>query len=159
MIRSVWTFLFLLALWLLMSGVYKPLVIGLGVASALLATYMVRRMEASSVTGRLGLPIKPLATLRYIGWLLIEIAKSNWAVAKVILQKDMGMRQHFFTVPYSQKSDIGQATFANSITLTPGTISVEVEDGHFWVHALSYSEDDPEALAEMDAQVTRTENC
>jgi len=47
--------------------------------------------------------------------------------------------------------------FANSITLTPGTITVETEDGHFLVHAVSYSEDDPDALADMDARITACE--
>jgi multicomponent Na+:H+ antiporter subunit E len=47
--------------------------------------------------------------------------------------------------------------FANSITLTPGTVSVETEKGHFLVHAVSYTENDMDALADMDARVSATE--
>jgi multicomponent Na+:H+ antiporter subunit E len=47
--------------------------------------------------------------------------------------------------------------FANSITLTPGTVSVETEEGYFLVHAISYSADDMDALADMDARVSATE--
>lgn len=157
MLRSAFTACFLFALWLLLSGVYKPLTVGLGAASAILATYIVRRMEDASETGQLKLTYRPIETIKYVGWLLVEIAKSNWAVTKTILSPDMHLRQHFFKVPYSQKSDLCQATFANSITLTPGTITVEIEPDHFWVHAVSYSDDDLKALADMDARVTRTE--
>ncbi|MGB1510244.1 MAG: Na+/H+ antiporter subunit E [Paracoccaceae bacterium] len=43
------------------------------------------------------------------------------------------------------------------MTLTPGTVTVETEDGHFLVHALSYSSDDMDALADMDRRVSETE--
>ena len=157
MLRSAATALVLFALWLMMSGVYKPLIVGLGAVSAIFAVYMVRRMDAADEGRRLDLGLNPIAFLGYLGWLLIEIAKANWAVTQVILKSDMGLRQHFFQVPHSQKTDLGQTIFANSITLTPGTISVEVEDDFFWVHAVRYSDDDPEALEEMDRRVSLTE--
>ena len=69
----------------------------------------------------------------------------------------MPLRQHLFAVPHTQKTDLGQVIFANSITLTPGTISVETETGHFLVHAVSYSADDDAALAEMGRRVAATE--
>jgi len=148
--------LVLFALWLMMSGVYKPLVVGLGVASVLLVVFVVRRMDAVD-EDRLELRLKPLKSIGYFGWLLVEIAKSNLAVTRLVLARDMPLRQHLFRIPYTQKSDLGQVIFANSITLTPGTISVEVEDGEFLVHALDYSDDDMGALAEMDARVSATE--
>jgi len=52
---------------------------------------------------------------------------------------------------------LGQAIFANSITLTPGTISVEVEEDHFLVHALVFSPGDHAALAEMNERVSKIE--
>jgi multicomponent Na+:H+ antiporter subunit E len=69
----------------------------------------------------------------------------------------MLIRQNLFTVPYTQRTDLGQVIFANSITLTPGTVSVETETGHFLVHAVSYTENDMDALADMDARVSATE--
>ncbi|MEO1143679.1 MAG: Na+/H+ antiporter subunit E, partial [Pseudomonadota bacterium] len=56
------------------------------------------------------------------------------------------------------KSELGQVVFANSITLTPGTVTVETEDDHFLVHALDFGDGDMEALAEMDSRVTAIEN-
>jgi multicomponent Na+:H+ antiporter subunit E len=69
----------------------------------------------------------------------------------------MTMRQHLFMVPRSQKTDTGQVIFGNSITLTPGTITIETEGEEFIVHALNYSPDDDAALADMDRRVTQAE--
>ena len=96
--------------------------------------------------------------LGYVGLpLAVEIAKSNIAVTKTILSSSMPIKQNLFNVPYTQRTDLGQVIFANSITLTPGTVTVETEDGHFLVHALSYSHDDLEALGGMDRRVRAAE--
>lgn len=157
--RFVLRALMYFGVWLLMSGVYKPLVIGLGAASAILAAIVVTRMERAAPGARLDVALRPFALLFYLAWLLKEIAKSNWLVAKAIMSPlpSPPIRQHAFKVPFSQRTEFAQATFANSITLTPGTITVEVEEDHFWVHAICYSEDDHQGLAEMDRQVSRTE--
>jgi len=84
---------------------------------------------------------------------MVEIAKSNWAVSKIILSGERPARQKLLHVPASEKTELGQVIFANSITLTPGTITVETEGGHFLVHAVNFSEGDMEAFAEMDKQV------
>ncbi len=155
-VRLVGTALLMAALWLLMSGIYKPLVIGLGAISVATAVYVARRTDA--IDGmRVDIELKPFATLRYFAWLLVEIAKANWAVTKIIASPSMPMRQHLFCVPYSQRTDLAQVMFANSITLTPGTITVEIEDDEFYVHALDYDDSVPGALAEMDRQVSTTE--
>ena len=154
--RTAMTGGLLFALWLLMSGIYKPLVVGFGVGSVLLAVYVVRRMDSVD-DDPLAVRLNPVRFVGYFGWLLVEIAKSNWAVTKLILSRNMPMRQHLFRAPYSQTSDLGQVIFANSITLTPGTISVEVEDGEFLVHALDYADGTMDGLADMDARVSRAE--
>ena len=139
-----------------MSGIYKPLIVGLGVASVLLVVFVVRRMDEVD-EDRLELRLKPMKFIGYFGWLLVEIAKSNLAVTRLILAPDMPLRQHLFRAPYTQKSDLGQVIFANSITLTPGTLTVETDLGYFLVHALAYSPDDMDALADMDARVSAIE--
>ena len=89
--------------------------------------------------------------------MLVEIAKSNWAVTKIILSGKSPDSQNLFWAPVSQKSDVGQVVYANSITLTPGTITVETQGNHFLVHALDFGDGDMEALADMDARVTAIE--
>lgn len=146
----------LFGLWLLLSGIYTQMIIGLGFASTVLVLIVINRMDR--IDGdRVEIGLSPFQFGKYLVWLMIEIARANWAVTKTILSRQMNIRQHMFTVPYSQKTDLAQVIFANSITLTPGTITVETEDGKFLVHAVSYSEDDPAAIADMDARVTACE--
>ena len=137
----------LMGLWLLMSGVYKPMVIGFGAASVVLVLVIVRRMDR--VDGdRLDASIDPLKAVGYFAWLLVEIAKCNWTVTKVILSPGLPTRQHMFVVPYTQRSDLGAGCFLKLDHTHPGTISVETEQGHFLVHALSYGPRDDVELAD-----------
>jgi len=157
MIRTTIAALGLVALWLLMSGLYKPLIMGFGALSVVLAIYIAHRMDKADDNNPLRYSISVFATIKYLGWLLVEIAKSNWAVTKIILSSGSTNNQNIFIAPVSCKSEIGQVVFANSITLTPGTITVETEEDHFIVHALSYSPDDMDALADMDNRVRAIE--
>lgn len=154
--RTVLSILTLFALWLLMSGIYKPLVVGLGFASAVVAVLVVRRMDALD-GHRLSLALNPFKFVGYLVWLMKEIAVSNIAVTKLILSPDMPLRQHLFRVPNTQVSELGATVYANSITLTPGTITVEIDEDAFWVHAASFDDGDHAALADMDARVSATE--
>ena len=154
--RIIGTATVLAVLWLLMSGLYKPLILAFGAASVALVVFIVRRMDA--VDGdQVQVALRPIAFVSYIFWLLVEIAKANWAVTKVILSPGMPIRQHLFSVPCTQRTDLAQVIYANSITLTPGTLTVETDLGYFLVHALAYSPDDIDALADMDARVSAVE--
>lgn len=155
-VRTVFTGIILFGLWVLMSGIFSPLLLSFGLASVAVVLLVAHRMD--SVDGdRVDIRLRPFQFLKYILWLLVEIARANWAVTRVILARNMPIRQNLFEVPNSQKTDLGQVIFANSITLTPGTITVETEPGRFLVHAVAYSPDDDAALADMDRRVSRTE--
>lgn len=158
MIRVTAGTLLLFALWLGMSGVYQPLTIGLGAASSIFVSIVLLRMEGANHAARSRIRLRPIAFIGYLGWLLKEIALSNWAVTKAIMAPDLAIRRNYFRVPFTQATDVGQTIFANSITLTPGTLTVEIEDGTFWVHALDFAPDTCDGLAEMDARVTATES-
>ena len=145
-----------MVLWLLLSGLYKPLLIFFGIVSVGLVLWFVARMDARD-NDRLVLAIGAVATIQYLAWLMVEIAKSNWAVTKIIVARTMPIRQNLFRIPYTQRSDLAQVIFANSITLTPGTITVETETGEFLVHALAYEDSDLDSLADMDRHVTAIE--
>ena len=158
MFRTIITIIALFCLWLLMSGIYQSFMIGVGLAAAAFAVFVVRRMDDAADTDRLEIRLNIIKTLGYFCWLLIEIAKSNWVVTKTILGLRPNIRQHFFKVPCTQETEVGKTTFANSITLTPGTISVEHEGDEIWVHSLSYSDGDLDALADMNARVSNIES-
>ncbi len=151
-LRTIGASIIMLALWLLLSGIYEPLIIGFGLASVLVAIWVVARMDAVD-DDRVQLGLRPAMTAGYSFWLLKEIAKANWTVTRIILSPQMPIRQHFFATPYTQKTDLGQVMFANSITLTPGTITIETEPEQFLVHALAWSDGDIETLTEMDRRV------
>ena len=156
-LKTFLTSTFMVALWLMLSGIYKPMLIGFGIVSVALVIVIVRRMD--QVDGdHVRISIKPIQFFFYVLWLFIEIAKSNWRVTKIVLARTMPIRQNLFEVPYSQTSDLGQVIFANSITLTPGTLTIETETGDFLIHALSYDPTDMDALADMDRRVTGIEN-
>lgn len=155
-LRGFFTFMTLFALWLLMSGIYTSFQIFMGAVSVLLVVIILRRMDETD-DAHVGLNISALRFGRYLAWLMIEIAKSNWAVTKIILSPTASTRQHLFTVPSAQKSDVAQVIFANSITLTPGTITVETENDHFLVHAVDFGPDDLDALVDMGRRVCATE--
>ena len=79
------------------------------------------------------------------------------AVTRVILTPLMPIRQKLLVVQQSQTTDLAKVIFANSITLTPGTISIETEESGFLVHALSYRPEDDASLADMNRRVTAVE--
>jgi multicomponent Na+:H+ antiporter subunit E len=141
-----------------MSGINQGFMIGVGLGAAAFAVFVVRRMDDAADTDRLEIKLNTIKTFGYFCWLLVGIAKSKWAVTKTILGLSPNIKQHFFKVPCTQETEVGKATFANSITLTPGTISVEHEGDEIWVHALTYSEDDLDALADMNARVSNIES-
>lgn len=146
----------LFGLWLLLSGYYdNGLLLGFGVASCLTSVYIAARME---VVDHESVPLQiKFGIVGYLIWLTKEIGKANWAVVRVILSPSMKLRQRMIFVPTVQQTDVGRVTFANSITLTPGTITVESEADGFIVHALTDEAADHEALADMGRRVAEVE--
>ena len=151
--RTACLFIVLMSVWLLMSGHYTPLVTGLGILSAAFATWMAARVGSQDGEG---LPLHLMARLPgYILWLFGEIAASNLATMNLILFRRPD--PEMFRTRYSQKTPAGVATYANSITLTPGTVTVEIDDGGFLVHALSRELGDGIRDGGMNARVSGIE--
>lgn len=136
-----------------MSGHYTMLITSLGVISVVFAVVMSHRMGG---TDQEGLPTHMFLRLPgYLLWLFKEILMSNLSTAKVILtnQSDPEM----FRTKFSQKTEAGVATYANSITLTPGTVTIDIEKDAFLVHALSSSFGDDVRSLEMNKKVSNLE--
>ncbi len=121
--------------WLLWSGHYTGLLLALGAVSVILVVLIVRRMEiADEETAPLHLPLRlPL----YLIWLVLEIAKANMQVALCVLRPGLPISPRIIRVRADQRSDIGRVIYANSITLTPGTVSIDTEGDMITVHALT----------------------
>jgi multicomponent Na+:H+ antiporter subunit E len=145
--------LVLFATWLLLSGHLEPLLLGLGAVSCLVVVAIARRMD---VVDREGHPLHlTWAGLAYWPWLGLEIVKANWDVARRVVNPSLPISPTLLRVKASQPSELGQVIYANSITLTPGTISVEVGDGTILVHALTREGADSLIEGTMDRRCTR----
>ena len=144
------------ALWLLLSGYWhNPLLLGLGGASVVLTLVISLRM---GVTDREGHPIHlALRGLIYWPWLLKEIVVANIDVAKAILGLTDDVRPSVFTIKASQHTDLGKTIYANSITLTPGTVTIGLDGNEMTIHALTPGAKDGLATGEMDRRVTAVE--
>ena len=142
--------------WLLLSGVYKTLIIAFGLFSVLSTIYFVRRMDKVDKY-QVKFDINFFRFVGYFFWLLFEIAKSNARVVKAIIKGNEYINQKMFKKTSTQNSDIGMVILANSITLTPGTISVNIEENEILVHALKFEDSDLDGLSNMDEKVTRIE--
>ncbi len=126
---------FLFAFWVALSGHYTPVLVAAGVASAVLCTLAAIRMRVADAEGH---PIELVwGAVTYFPWLAREIAKSAWAVTKLILHPRLPISPTMTVVRASQRTRVGVAAYGNSITLTPGTITVGVSGNDLTVHALT----------------------
>lgn len=145
----------LYAFWLLLSGYFTAFLMTAGLGSAVAVVLLARRMDLVDHEGH---PIRlSWRIFAYWPWLFKEIAKSAWDVSKIILNPRLPVSPRLVRVKTSQKSTVGVVTYANSITLTPGTISVDVKKGEILVHALTREAADGLVEGEMDRRVTRFE--
>ena len=155
--------LFLFGAYLLWSGLawpwgehFHPLLLWLGIASTALVVFIAVRMK---VADHEGAPVD-FANLRvalYVPWLAWEIVKANIDVVGRVLHPGLPISPRMIHVPASQRSEVGQVIYANSITLTPGTVSVSVEDGTITVHALTREAAEGVETGEMDRRVAALE--
>ena len=139
---------FLFVFWLLLSGHLEPLMLGLGLVSVVLTVILVKRMTlVDHESYPLHLSPKIPAFLAFI---MQEIVKANIDVIKrIITFKSTSIGPQLIEVPASLKTDLGRVIYANSITLTPGTVSIDVSDDKILVHALTREAAEELASGEM----------
>jgi multicomponent Na+:H+ antiporter subunit E len=147
----------LYAFWLVMSGFWdNPLLLTLGAVSTALVAWLSWRIEKHYPFHSF---MRVLANLpRYWPWLVWEVVKSNADVLKRIwLPSRYPIDPAQSVLPMSQQSRIGRTIYANSITLTPGTIAVRVDGDKVLVHALHSDSIRDLEQGEMDRRVTALE--
>ena len=141
------------AFWLLLSGYFTSiLLLSLGAVSVAVTVYLTLRMDRHDGE-RVALRID-LAIVRYWIWLLLEIVKSNVDVAKIILSPKMSLSARMVRDKATQTSDVGLVIYANSITLTPGTVTVDIRGDEFLVHAITQEAADGVTNGDMGDRVT-----
>jgi multicomponent Na+:H+ antiporter subunit E len=139
-------FLVLFALWYVLSGYLKPLLLFFGLVSVLFVSWMSLRAKALDNDA---LPLKLLLRLPFYWlWLVKEIFKSGITTTKIIWNNKPS--PELIKIKASQKNSTGIANYANAITLTPGTVTIEVEKNDLLIHALSKELSEDLQTGEMD---------
>lgn len=123
--------------WAIWSGMPKPLLIGLGVASVVVVKLITRRMEVlgdETFSLHLGVRVLP-----YWGWILVEMIRSSVEVARIVLDPKLPISPTLVDVDAQPRGPVGKVILANSITLTPGTLTIDLDEGRLRVHSLTRS--------------------
>ncbi|MEM9291225.1 MAG: Na+/H+ antiporter subunit E [Acidobacteriota bacterium] len=150
--RFLVTFLLLFSAWLAWSGYFdKPLLLWGGLLSALGIVLLTRRLGILDEESHpYQLSWRPLL---YLPWLSWQMLIANFRVAWLIVLTSLGKKvlsPQLVRVRASQKTDVGRVGFANSVTLTPGTVTLHVKDGSLLAHSLTRKMAEELESGEMD---------
>jgi multicomponent Na+:H+ antiporter subunit E len=148
--------LVLAVVWYIWSGHTEPFLLAMGLLSCAASIWLAARMgviDAEGAPAHLGL--KPF--LLYAPWLVKEIVIANWDVTRRVLSPSLPIRPSVICVPANQKTELGRVIMANSITLTPGTVSIDMQGNRIWVHALSFEGAADDMSGEMGRRVCQLE--
>ena len=141
----------LMAAWVLWSGFFKPLLLALGAFSTVLVVFLAYRMrlfDTAVFEWRFLLRL-----LRYWGWLAKEVLRSSLEVSRIVLSPRLPISPTVAEFDSRCSNETDQAILGNSITLTPGTLTLQIRDGHFVVHSLTESCAREIVGGEMDRRV------
>jgi len=143
------------AFWLLNSGHYAPLMLFFAVISIALVLVITLRMNVVDAEAQ---PLHLARTIPgYYLWLLKELVLSNIDVAQAIWRGKSSISPAMATLKCNLKTDMGRVIYANSITLTPGTVAIDIDQYSVTVHALVAKSIDDLRSGEMEARVSRLE--
>ncbi len=132
--RTLFAALMLASVWIVWSWHFEPLILGFGVVAVISTIVVARRLQGVDIEG---MPLElGLRLLVYIPWLVGQVIKANLQTARLILHPKLPVRPHLIRVAASQRTSLGRVIYANSITLTPGTITLDLRDGVLLVHCL-----------------------
>lgn len=130
----------LMGLWLLLSGMLDGFHLGLGVFSVVLVLWLDRRLRrapATQVPAQPGAALRPLRFLAYHLWMPVQILLSAVYVARVVLSPRLDIQPQMVRFRSAQPNAFAKMLLGNSITLTPGTLTVDLDEDRFLVHALT----------------------
>lgn len=153
----------LFLLWLILSGMTQIFLVVAGIIACGLCVYIGKFLNLNA---KQRAKFSTLRITYYLTWLVKEIAKADWQIVKIILEEKINLQQHLVKIKTKQKYDMTKTIFANSITLTPGTITVETLEGknetsEFIIHTLAKKTDNPQnnidELLDMETKVCKLE--
>lgn len=135
--KYIIAFFILFLNWVIWSGMFDAFHLSLGVISCLLVIYMSHDILFTSKKITSKHLIEVIRFIKYIPWLLYQIVLSNIYVARLVMNPNMPIDPQVIRFKTKLKKNISMVTFANSITITPGTITADIKEGEFYVHCIS----------------------
>jgi len=155
--KSILGFILILStFWIINSGYFKPLLLSFGVLSVGFVLFLILRMKSRD--GESFPVIIPALNLPgYLLWMVGQIISSNLDVAKRVWMGPSSISPIIFTTRADQKTQVGRVLYANSITMTPGTVTLSVRDDILEVHALTRSSAEDLKKGEMNRRVKALE--
>jgi len=151
------TFFILLGFWTVLSGHFDLFHLSLGVFSCALVSRISGNLFFSQGKVKQAHFLQGIRFFRYLPWLLYQIVLANLHVALLVLHPKMMEKidPHIVRFRTRLKSDLPLTTFANSITLTPGTITLLIHEGYFYVHAIDQKVAEDLLTGEMEQRVAQ----
>jgi multicomponent Na+:H+ antiporter subunit E len=119
--------------WILFTGTFDAPELGMGILVALVAVLAAGDRLALLAGLRLS-PLAPFHLLRYLGYFVVQLALSNLDMARRVLSPALPINPELVEVRTGLSSELGRMLLANSITLTPGTLTVEAEGDRLLIH-------------------------
>jgi multicomponent Na+:H+ antiporter subunit E len=149
--RSLLMAVLLAAAWLLWSGFFTPLLLALGAFSCGLVVYLAHRLhlfDTDVFAIRLSLRL-----FRFWAWLAGEVIRSSVEVARLVLSPKLPISPTVVRFQSTSNHPVDSAILGNSITLTPGTLTLSIDGGEFLVHSLTEQAAREIQGGEMDRRV------
>ncbi|NVL89994.1 MAG: Na+/H+ antiporter subunit E [Desulfobacterales bacterium] len=148
----VGTTIILFAFWMLLSGKFDAFHLTLGAICCALVAYLFHDLLFANV--RVGdMRVVAARFIAYIPWLIQQILLANIHVVSLVVRRRMPIDPRVVKFKTKLETDISCVTLANSITLTPGTITMDIKDGVFYVHAVSQKVADELNAGDMEDRV------
>ncbi len=156
MMRALFLFVVLGVYWALLSGQFhNNFLIGAGVVCIAFVIWLGGRM---ALLDEEGVPARYYAGMvPYVPWLAWQVVLSNWDVLKRIWSSENPIDPRMAKIPYSTRSGFVTTTYANSITLTPGTVTVDIGEREMLIHCLSKEGEDGLLEGDMERHAKRLE--
>ncbi|MEN8120889.1 MAG: Na+/H+ antiporter subunit E [Bacteroidota bacterium] len=141
--KFIFTWLIIFILWLAFTTSFELYEIITGLSISLIISSLT--YKSFTTRGVKGLsPIKLIFVAKYLVVFLIALVKANFHVAKIVLSPSLPINPGIVEFESKLDSDFAKMILANSITLTPGTLSVDVIDNRFYIHWLEVKDPKPE---------------
>jgi multicomponent Na+:H+ antiporter subunit E len=139
--------------WVLLSGHYTALLLGLGAASVLLVVFLLRRMD--QVDGEVSFMRPSFGLIGYLFWLMWAVVLANLDVVRRIWAPELPISPNWTRIDTSINTPLKTTLYANSITLTPGTLTTNAREDHLMVHCLSRENTEDLRGGEMERRIRK----